>query len=111
MIGAWSALKLSVFWYDETISSTEIGFDIKTTVNWATLSLFDNVFAFWPADRTYCNTMGWWFDTLQVNVGVSFTLPWGLFSSYDYATEDDGATPPVKTHPGFLWGAQNGNTG
>ena len=51
--------------------------------------------------------MGWWYDTLGVNVDVGLKLPYGLFSSYDYVSEDDGATPPVKTHPGFLWGAQN----
>ena len=101
---------LNNFWYDETNFLVEYGLYVYITVNWANLSLFDNVFAFWPADMTFCNTMGWWYDTLGVNVDVIFTLPLGVFSSYDYATEDDGAVPPVKTRPGFLWGAENGNT-
>jgi hypothetical protein len=94
-----------VYWYDSTNYNTEFDFFVYITVNWANLSLFDNVFAFWVAEKTFCNTMGWWYDTLGVNVDVGLTLPYGLFSSYDYVSEDDGATPPVKTHPGFLWGA------
>ena len=101
---------LNAFWYDETNTVVEYALSVYITFNWANLSLFDNVFAYWPADMTYCNTMGWWYDTLGVNVDVSLTLPYGLFSSYDYATEDDGALVPVKTRPGFLWGAENGNT-
>ena len=53
--------------------------------------------------------MGWWYDTLSVDVGLMFNLPFGLFSSYDYATEDDGAIPAVKTHPGFEWGPNHEN--